>query len=68
MVAVIVVIYAAFLYLFAGGEAEKIKTAQKYLTYVAVAIAVALLSKTFVFIIEELFSSNLTPRYIQSLP
>jgi len=58
VLAVTLIVYAAYLYLFAGGEAEKIGTAKKWLVYVVVAIAVALLSRVLVFIIFELFGQD----------
>ena len=56
--AVAVIIYAAFNYLTAGGNAEQVKNANKYLVYVAIAVAVALLSKAFVAIVIELVSTT----------
>jgi len=44
VIAVIFIFYAAFLYLTAKGEPEKISTANKQLVYSAVAIAVALVA------------------------
>lgn len=43
--AVIMVIYAAFLYLTAAGDPEKVKKANATILYAAIAIAVALLAK-----------------------
>jgi hypothetical protein len=58
VLAVALIIYAAYLYLFAGGEAEKVTTAKKWLIYVVVAIAVALLSRALVYIVFELFGED----------
>jgi hypothetical protein len=58
VLAVALIIYAAYLYLFAGGEAEKVTTAKKWLIYVVVAIAVALLAKALVYIVFELADSE----------
>jgi hypothetical protein len=44
IVAVGMVIWAAFLFLTAGGDEEKVKEAKKRLTYALIAAAVALLS------------------------
>ena len=44
IVAVIYIIFAAFTYLTAGDQAEKIKSAHKQLMYAAIAIAIALIS------------------------
>lgn len=54
IVAVIFVIIAAFSYLTSGGDPEKIKTASKQLVFAAVAIAVALLSVSIRFIVQDL--------------
>ena len=51
---VVVIVYAAFMFLFAGGNPEKAKTARNYVTYVLVATAVAALSLLAVKIIIEL--------------
>jgi len=60
-IAAIFIIYAAFTYLTAGGDPEKVKTANRIILYAAVAIAVGLLSKTFVYIVANLLGANLTP-------
>src|SRR3989344_1106012 len=53
-VAVTFILYAAFVYLTAGGDPEKVKTASNQLIYAAVAIAVALVAKGIRFIVEQL--------------
>lgn len=45
ILAVIFILYAAFLYLTAAGDSEKVSKANKTLLYAAIAIAVALLSR-----------------------
>lgn len=53
-VAVIFIILAAFKYLTAGGDSEKIKSAHTQLIYALVAIGVALLSKGLVYLVKQL--------------
>lgn len=45
VLASVFIIWAAFLYLTAGGDPEKIKTANKIVIYAAVAVVVAVLAK-----------------------
>lgn len=54
IVAVMFILYAAFIYLTAGGDPEKVKTASNQLIYAAVAIAVALVAQGIRFIVEQL--------------
>ncbi|MDP3880804.1 MAG: hypothetical protein Q8Q32_01300 [bacterium] len=54
IVAVIMIIIAAFRYLFAGGDETKIKKANQGLLYAAVAIAVGLLAQAIVFIVASI--------------
>lgn len=58
VIAAIMVLVGAYVYLTAGGDAEKVKTATKILTYTAVAIVVALLAKAFPWIITNLFGGG----------
>jgi len=53
IIAVLFILIAAFNYLTAGGDEEKIKTAHKQITWAMVAIAVALLSVSFSVIIQS---------------
>jgi fumarate reductase subunit D len=46
ILAVIFILYAAFLYLTAAGDTEKVKKANHTLLYAAIAIAVAVLAKS----------------------
>ncbi|MDP2629742.1 MAG: hypothetical protein Q8P45_03565 [Candidatus Harrisonbacteria bacterium] len=54
--AVIMILIAAFNYLFSGGSDEKIKSANRMLLYAAVAVAVGLLAQAVIFIIGNLVS------------
>jgi cation transport ATPase len=56
--AVAVVIWAAYVYLTAGGNAERVRSANKFLVYVAIAVGVALLSKAFVVLVIELVGTS----------
>ena len=47
ILAIVFVLYAAFLYLTAGGDAGKVSTASKMLLYAAIAIVVALIAYNF---------------------
>ena len=47
VVTIIVVIWAAFTYLTAGGDTEKVRTANKMLLYAAIAVLVGLVAKGF---------------------
>jgi hypothetical protein len=57
IVAVLFILFAAFTYLTAGGEAEKVNTAKNQLIYAVVAIAVALLAVGFEAIVRNFLSS-----------
>lgn len=56
--AVIFIILAAFHYLTAGGDSEKIATAHKEIIWAVVAIAVGLLAQGVTFIVGELISTG----------
>lgn len=56
VIAVIMVLIAAFQYVTAGGDSEKTTTARRTLTYAAIGIAVALLAKGFPEIVSSIFS------------
>ena len=47
-VAVIFVIYAAFLYLTSGGDEGKVTTAKNYIIYAIIAVIVGILAKTII--------------------
>ena len=55
VVAIIMVLWSAFLYLTSGGDSEKVKTASKSLTYAAVAIVVGILANSFPTIVGSIF-------------
>lgn len=57
VIAILFILLAAFSYLFAAGDAEKVATAKNRLIYAAVAIAVALLAVGFENIIRVFLSS-----------
>ena len=57
VVAVMFILFAAFNYLTAGGDAEKVTTAKNQLIYAAIAIVVALLAVGFEVIIRNFLSS-----------
>jgi len=52
---VIMVLYAAYMYVTGGDNAEKIKTAHKTIAYAAVGVIVALIARVFPLIIARLF-------------
>ncbi len=56
--AVIMIIYAAFSYLTAGGDEEKISKAHKTIVYAVVAIAVAFLSRGISFVVQQLLGQG----------
>jgi len=58
LLAVVFIIWAAFIYLTAGGDTEKVGKANKILIYAAVAIAIALLAQGIVFIVGQLATSG----------
>jgi len=58
IIAVLMIILAAFSYLTAGGDAEKVNTAKNRLIYAAVAIAVAFLAVSFETIIKNFLSAS----------
>lgn len=58
IVAVIFVILAAFKYLTSGGDPEKVKEASRNLVFAAVAIAVALLSISVRFLVQDFLGTK----------
>jgi len=58
--AVIFIIYAAFLYLTSGGVEEKTKQAKDYIIYAVIAIAVAILAKGIIALIGSFFGVTTT--------
>ena len=59
-VAIIMVMWAAFTYLTAGDDTEKVHRATKTLTYAAVAVVVGILAKGFPSLIATIFGSDLS--------
>jgi len=57
VIAVMFILFAAFNYLTAGGDAEKVTTAKNQIIYAAIAIVVALLAVGFEVIIRNFLSS-----------
>ncbi len=53
---VLFVVVAAFVYLTAGGDPEKVRSATNWLIYAAVAIVVALLARSIPLIVGTLFN------------
>ncbi len=59
LLAIIFVLYAAFKYLFAAGDPEKVKTAGHMLIYACVAIAVGIIAKAVPGIVATLLGTNI---------
>ncbi len=57
ILAAIMIIYAAFIYLTAGGDPEKVKKASHMLLYAAIAMAVALLATVLPNLVASIVSS-----------
>lgn len=55
-ISVIYVLYGAFLYMTSSGEPERVKKANKTLTFAAIAIAVALLAWSIVYLVGGFFN------------
>lgn len=60
VLAIIFVILAAFNYLTAGGDAEKVKTASNQLIYAAVAVAVGIFARGFPLLVSSLTGIAIT--------
>ncbi|MBI3589314.1 MAG: hypothetical protein HY093_02780 [Candidatus Liptonbacteria bacterium] len=58
ILAVIFVIMAAFKYLTAGGDAEKVSAANKQILYAAIAVAVGLLARAVPFIVQSIIANG----------
>ncbi|PIT93370.1 MAG: hypothetical protein COU06_00155 [Candidatus Harrisonbacteria bacterium CG10_big_fil_rev_8_21_14_0_10_38_8] len=58
VIAVIMILYAAFLYLTGGGNDDKIKKAHSTIIYAVIAIAVAFLAQGISFVVAELLRSG----------
>jgi len=57
-IAVIIVIWAAFLFMTSGGSAEKVTTARKTLLYAIIGLTILLLAKGVTSIIRNFLSGN----------
>ncbi len=57
VVAVIFLIYAAFLYLTSGGDEEKTKKARSYIIYAVIALAVGILAQSIVALVGNFLGS-----------
>lgn len=66
--AVVFLIYAAFLYLTSGGDEEKTKAAKNYIIYAVVALAVGFLATGIVILVGSFFDQpqNPSPECIQN--
>ena len=60
LLAVVFVIVAAFRYLTAAGDPEKVKKANYTLLYAAIAVAVAILAKAVPLLVSSLVGGNIT--------
>lgn len=58
ILAVVFIIYAAFKYLTAGGDPEKVKGAGHSLIYAVVAVAIAIVARSIPIIIQFLFPNT----------
>ncbi|MBI4087699.1 MAG: hypothetical protein HY434_02610 [Candidatus Liptonbacteria bacterium] len=61
--AAIMVIWAAYIYLRAGDDSEKVSKAHKTITYAAVAVVVALIAKGFPVLISSIFPGGTIPGF-----
>lgn len=58
ILAVVFIVMAAYKYLFSSGDGEAVEAAHKMLLYAAVAVAVALLSRGFVYVIRNVVQGS----------
>lgn len=56
--AVIFILYAAFMYLTSGGDEEKVKKAKQFLVYAIIAIAIGLLARGIVALVQTFFGQS----------
>jgi len=66
LVTAILIVYAGFLFITAGGQEERIKTAQKTLTWAVVGLAIVILAKAVPPLIYELLTGQQLPEYSNS--
>jgi hypothetical protein len=57
-VAVIVILYAAFLFLTSAGDEEKVRRAKRALTYAVVGIAIILIGAGFITLVKSLLGAS----------
>lgn len=60
LLAILFILWAAFNYLTAAGNPEKVETAQKMLLYAVIAIVIGVLARSIPFIIATFVTSNVT--------
>jgi len=58
VLATLLALWAAYIYLASGGDEEKVKRATKTITYAAVAVVVGLLAWGFPFIVASIFATT----------
>lgn len=58
VLSIVIVLMAAFKYMTAAGDPEKLKTAHKMLMYVAVGVAVAILARTIPILVGSFFGQG----------
>ncbi len=59
VLAAIIIVFAAFNYLTAGGEEEKVEKAKKQFIYAIVAIAVAIVATSVSFVVKNFFGADI---------
>jgi hypothetical protein len=57
-IAVIFILYSAFLYLTSGGDEEKVGKAKSYLVYAIIAVAIGLLARGIVALVQTFFGQS----------
>ncbi len=68
LLAILFVLWAAFNYLTAGGNPEKVETAQRMIMYAVIAIVIGILARSVPWIISNFVESNVTGPSYQTLP
>lgn len=58
VIAVAMLIYAGFLYATAGGSQDQVKKAKNTLTYALIGVAIAVLSKAIVLVVQNILTSS----------
>lgn len=57
-ISVLVILYAGLLYMFSAGNPEKVKKARQALTWALVGLAIVLIGKGFIFIIQDVLGGG----------